>query len=403
MQRIAFIFGGRSVEHEVSVLTAHQAMAALPAGYTSIPVYIAKSGAWYSGEALRELNNFRDLDALINKLEPIQWSLDPARPGFWIERSVAKKGLFGGKETQRIHQQIDLAFPLIHGSHGEDGTLQGVFEMGNLAYTGCNVSASAIAIDKALTKRLLRSIDIPVLDDIVVTRTQWQQESAAVVQHISERFSLPVFIKPVQLGSSIGIAKAATAQELKFALDVATTYDSAVLVEPYQAEIVEINCSVLGMGHDARASVCEQPVNTSGMLSYEDKYMRGGKQQGMQGAERIIPAPLSAELTERIQQLALQAFAAINATGVVRIDFLVAPQQERIILNEINTLPGSLSFYLWEASELTFPQLITTLIEQAQARQQEKDRSTYSMTTNLLSNTPLAGSKSGGVKQAARS
>ncbi len=396
---IAVIFGGRSVEHEVSVLTAHQAMAALPAKYTIVPVYIAKSGQWYTGDALRNLDNFRDLQALEAQLEPVELSLNTPSPVLTVKSAPKKRGLFGGKDEPRTIS-IDVAMPLIHGSHGEDGTLQGALELADIAYTGCDVSASGVAINKVLTKMLLRGVGVPVLDDLVVERIQWRKDSAGIIAAAEERFGYPLFVKPARLGSSIGVAKVNNAQELTFALDVAATYDTLLLIEPYQQGIMEINCAVLGRGSAAKASVCEQPVS-QGMLSYEDKYMRGGKQQGMEGAQRIIPAPLSPELTAEIQQIALKAFAAIGAAGVVRIDFMVNPEQQRIVLNEINTLPGSLAFYLWEASDVPFPQLLETLIEQAQARHAEKRASTFGMTSNLLSNNPLQGSKTGS-KVAAR-
>jgi D-alanine-D-alanine ligase len=394
--RIGMIFGGRSVEHEVSVITAHQAMAALPADrYTPVPIYIAKSGQWFAGEALRNLEHFRDLDKLIGMAEPIIFSANATQAGLVRQSVPERRGLFGGRGgDQRPVEPIDVAFPLIHGSHGEDGTLQGLLELADLPYVGSGVAASAVGMDKVLAKVVLRSAGVPVLDDLPVSRAQWERGADAVIAEVEARFGYPVFVKPVSLGSSIGVARAEDATALRFAMDVAATYDSRLMVEPAQQDIIEVNCAVLGDGAEARPSVCEQPISEK-LLSYEDKYLSGGKSQGMKGARRIIPARLEPDLTQAIQATAVRAFAAIGAAGVARVDFLVRPGDGRFFVNEINTMPGSLSFYLWEPAGVPFPELLTTLIELAQARHREKRRSTYSFSSSLLNANPLLSAKAG--------
>jgi len=394
--RVGMIFGGRSVEHEVSVLTAHQAMAALPRDkYTPVPIYISKTGQWYTGEALLTLKNFTDLEKLQTQAEPIIFSADATQPGLLARRAPERKGIFGGRApTEQTIESIDLAFPLLHGSHGEDGTIQGLLELADLPYTGCGVEASAIGMDKLMTKVALRAAGVPVLPDFALSRARWQREPDTVVEEIEAILPYPVFVKPVSLGSSIGVSRAEDRAALRFAIDVAATYDSRVMVEPAQQNIIEINCSVLGNDTEARASVCEHPIS-AGTLSYEEKYLKGGKGDGMKGAQRIIPADISAELTHAIQQRAIQAFRAIGAAGVSRVDFLVRPEDDTFYVNEINTIPGSLSFYLWEPSGVPFPELLTTLIGYAQARNREKRRSTYSFSSSLLSANPLLGSKTG--------
>ncbi|MDE3230318.1 MAG: D-alanine--D-alanine ligase [Chloroflexota bacterium] len=394
--RVGMIFGGRSVEHEVSVLTAQQAIAALPRDkYTPVPIYIAKSGQWYTGDALLDLKNYSDLDALQKLAEPVLFSADASQPGLLPRRAPERKGIFGGRATPEVGvEPLDVAFPLLHGTHGEDGTMQGLLELADLPYVGCGVEAAAIGMDKLMTKVALRAAGVPVLPDYSLSRARWQREPDAVVEEIEALFPYPVFVKPVSLGSSIAVSNAEDRIALRFAIDLAATYDSRVMVEPTQQNIVEINCSVLGMGDEARASTCERPVS-AGTLSYEKKYLAGGKSDGMKGAQRIIPADISAELTAGIQARAVEAFRAIGAAGVARVDFLVRPADDTIYVNEINTLPGSLAFYLWEASGLPFPELLTTLIGYAQARHREKRRTTFSFSSSLLSANAMRGSKTG--------
>lgn len=394
--RVGMIFGGRSVEHEVSVLTAHQAIAALPRDkYTPVPIYISKAGQWFTGDALLDLKNFTDLEKLQTLAEPTTFSADATQPGLLPRRAPERKGLFGGRAAaEQTVEPLDIAFPLLHGSHGEDGTMQGLLELADLPYTGCGVEASAIGMDKLMTKLALRAAGVPVLPDYALSRVRWQREPEQVIEEIEAAFRYPVFVKPVSLGSSIGVTNAEDRVALRFAIDVAATYDSRVMVEPAQQNVVEINCSVLGNEVEARASVCERPVS-AGTLSYEEKYLKGGKGDGMKGARRIIPADINEELTRGIQERAVQAFRAIGAAGVARVDFLVRPEEDTFYVNEINTIPGSLSFYLWEPSGVTFPELLTTMISYAQTRYREKRRSTFSFSSSLLSVNPLLGSKTG--------
>jgi D-alanine-D-alanine ligase len=396
--RVGLIFGGRSVEHEVSVLTAHQAMAALPTDkYIPIPIYISKSGKWFTGEALKHLENFKDLEKLVKIAEPVIFNVDATQPGLIHQKPQVQRSWLSRSTPEPSLAPIDVAFPLTHGSHGEDGTLQGLLEMANLPYVGSGVLASAIAMDKILTKTVLRSFAIPVIDDLYVSRTRWKSEPDAVLAEAESRFGYPVYVKPVTLGSSIGVSRAEDPSALRFALDVAATYDSRLMIEPAQQDIIEINCSVLGDSTNARASVCEQPVS-SGTLSYEDKYLNGDKQRGskargMQSAKRLIPAPLDADLAKAIQSTAINAFKALNTSGVIRIDFFVKPSENKFYVNEINPIPGSLSFYLWEPAGVDFPELVTTLIEIALKRHQEKHQSIFTFSSSLLSANPLGGQK----------
>ncbi len=379
MSTVAAIFGSRSVEHEVSVITAHQAMAALSAGHRAVPVYIAKDGRWYTGDPLTQLDRFSDVDGLLAASTMVTPVIDPARPGLTLLPSGAsRRGLLGRGTAEPTH--IDVAMPLVHGSLGEDGSLQGLLEMAAVPYTGSGVAASALCMDKRLAKTVLRAADLPVLDDVVIERERWRADPDLAVRAAEALAPYPLFVKPVSLGSSIGVSRATTSAELRDALEVALTYDHRCLVEAAQETIVEINCAVLGDGGDARTSLLEQPIS-SGLLSYDDKYRAGagksqGKSAGMKGARRIIPAPLDEELAARVRAAAQAAFAAVGASGVARVDFMVDAAAQRLLVNEVNPIPGSLSFYLFEPDGLSFTALLDELIEIALRRHAQRAGST---------------------------
>ena len=393
MTAVGVFFGGRSVEHEVSVITALQTMAALPSSYTATPVYIAKSGAWYTGDALRDLERYRDVQRLLAETTRVILRPEPDSRGELVEAGT-RRGLFGG--SARKVTRIDVAFPLVHGTHGEDGTLAALFELCDIAYAGSGVAASAVSMDKRLAKAALRAAGLRVLDDVLVRRDAWLDDADALVRDVVATFPFPVYVKPLSLGSSIGVSRVTRLEQLRDSVELALAYDTRCLVEPSQERSVEINCAVLGRGADLRASACEQP-KASGLLTYADKYLaKGGAKSaagdaiargGAKNVQRVIPAPLSDLMTRRVQEMAMAAFRAIGAEGVARVDFLVRSDDE-IIVNEINTLPGSLSFYLWEPVGVPFGQLVTRLLEMAQARHEAKERTQYSIDTWLLTGRP---------------
>jgi D-alanine-D-alanine ligase len=391
--KVGVFFGSRSVEHEVSVITAQQAMAAMPSDrLIPVPVYIAKSGAWYSGEQLLQLERYKDIDRLIAASRRVTMRPEPGSGGELTEVE-GRRGLLGG--ASRTAARFELAMPLVHGSNGEDGTLQGLFELAGVPYCGCDVASAAVSMDKRLARTTMRGAGLPVLDDVAVARARWIEGAAAVCAELERTPGYPMYVKPRRLGSSIGVSRVETREQLEAALDLAFRYDTSILAEVAQDGIIEINCSVLGQGDDVQVSVCEQPTS-SGTLSYADKYLTGGKGKGgakapatgMKSAQRLIPAPISEALTRRIQEAAVAAFRAIGAAGVARVDFLVSPDQDSFLVNELNTLPGSLSFYLWEASGITFPALLDRLVEMAMARHRERQAITSSIDTWLLTGRP---------------
>jgi len=391
-QRIAVLFGSRSVEHEVSIVSAIQAMDAMdPRRYEPLPIFITKEGRWYTGPELRRIEAYRDLPALLQKCRPVYLRPEPFGHRLFVEES-------GPLGTRRTRVGVaDAFFPIVHGTHGEDGTLQGLFELANVPYVGAGVVGSAVGMDKIVMKAAFRAADLPTVNYLWFTRRRWESDRDAVLDEAERTLRSPLFVKPANLGSSIGITKATDRAGLARAIEVAASYDRRVLVEESFEGGIEVNCSVLG-NESPRASVCEQPVRWTDILSYEDKYLRGGGKgktgartgatsdggAGMASLDRRIPAPISDDLTARVQRMAIEAFVAIDCSGLARIDFLVDPVSGKICVNEINTMPGSLSFYLWEPSGVAFPALIDELISLAFERHRERQQTTYSFDSSLL-------------------
>jgi D-alanine-D-alanine ligase len=372
---VGAFFGSRSVEHEVSVITAHQAMAALSAQHRAVPVYIGKDGRWYTGEALSELRRFADIDRLLADCTRVHPVIDPSANALrLVPADAGRRAIFGRGASDGV--VIDIAMPLLHGSFGEDGTIQGLFEMASIPYTGSDVAASAVAMDKRLAKTVLRGAGLPVLDDVVVERERWWADPDPALCAAESLAPYPLFVKPATLGSSIGVSRVTDPAELREAIEVALTYDERCLIEAAQEGIVEINCAVLGDGADTRASLLEQPTK-AGLLSYDDKYRSvGGKSAGMKSAQRLIPAPLDEALAARISAAALAAFAAVGAAGVARIDLMVDTEAGTFVVNEVNPIPGSLAFYLFEPAGVSFTALLDEILEIALRRHARRRQST---------------------------
>ena len=384
-QVVGVVFGGRSVEHDVSIITGHQVMRAFDAeSYEIVPIYIDRDGRWFTGEPLRDLNTFKKSVAEVKGVTRAIISPSVEHHGLIIQ---PVSGRFAKSEVRRL----DVNFPAVHGTHGEDGTLQGLFELADIPYVGCGVLASAIANDKIMTKIVLSQHGIPVVDAVSFSRAEWLEAPENVIQHILADLAFPLFIKPATLGSSIGIGRAQDEALLKASIEVAVGLDRLILVESAITDCVEINCAVMGDRDAIRASVLEQPLSWEMFLTYEDKYLRGG--EGMKSAERIIPAPISDELADKIRKLAVQAFRAIQGRGIARVDFLVRPDTGEIFLNELNTMPGSLAFYLWQEEGMRPQQVVEELVRLARDAHAEKRRSVYNYQTPLLDVTAARGLK----------
>ena len=379
--KVAIVFGSRSVEHEVSIVTAMQVFENINhEKYDVIPVYIDKKGRWLVDKKLQKLENFRTL------------KLGVKAPEYVFGASPSVKALLP-KSAFKFLQKIkaDIYFPVVHGTFGEEGTIQGLFEMADVPYVGSGVTGSAVGMDKIIQKSVFKDNGIPVVKYIWFLKNEWQDNKVKIIEKIEKTLGYPVFVKPANLGSSIAINKAGGLKELENAIEIASNFDRRIIVEEGKGGIIEINCSVIG-NDELTASVCEQPVNDKQMLTYEDKYLRGGKTKGIVGLSRLIPAPISEELTKKIQETAKKAFWAIDAAGIARVDFMVRPDTEDFWITEINTLPGSLSFYLWEKSGLSFSNLLDKLIELGFERYKEKQELTFSYDSDLITKTSI-GSK----------
>ena len=378
---VGVFFGGRSVEHEVSVISAVQAMHAMDrTRYDVHPFYITKQGVFYTGQALTQIERYRDIPALLQECTPV--ALLRREPGeVWAVRAQPKR--FGGNDIARL----DVAFPIVHGTNTEDGSIQGMFESLLLPYVGSDVAASAIGMDKMVQKQVLAAAGLPVLDALCFHTRDYVLREEATLDRIERACGYPVIVKPVNLGSSVGIRVADDRNALREAIDYAASYAPRLICERAVTALREINCAVLGDAEETVTSLCEEPVMAGEILSYADKYMSdGGKDSGMSGAQRRLPAELSGELEQRIRTLAADAFRAIGCGGVVRVDFLLdtAGGEGVPYVNELNTLPGSLSYYLFAPAGLPYPELLDRLIDLAFKRQRERDNLVFSYETNIF-------------------
>lgn len=389
---VGVFFGGRSTEHEISVISASQAMHAINREkYDVTPIYISKQGKWYTGDALFDVANYRDIKQLLAKCEEVY--MEPTFDDYNLYRK--KKPLFGSNVVTRL----DVVIPVLHGSNGEDGIFEGVLETIGIPFAGCNTLASANGMDKITMKMILQACDIPVVDYVWFTDKQWFSQRDALIEKIEKKIGYPVIVKPANLGSSVGIGRAVDRQQLIEKVDEAEKYSTRIIVEDMVENLQEINCSVLGDCDDYRTSVCEEPIKSGEILSYQDKYMGGTKgAKGMQASQKRIPAELPAEETERIQFLAGETFRVLSCHGVSRVDVIIDRKTRDIYVNEINTIPGSLSFYLWEATGLPFDRLMDTLVSLAVKRKRESGMKTVSYDQNIFS---LGGGVKGvkGVKK----
>ena len=384
---VGVFFGGRSVEHEISVISALQAINAFNKDkYAITPVYISKQGKWYTGNDLFEVDNYRDLDGLLKRCTPVYLMPEYGNNKLYKE----KKSLFGNN----VAAELDVVFPVLHGTNGEDGIFQGMIELTGIPYVGCNPLASVNGMDKITMKMILKESDIPVVDYVWFTDKQWFAQREQWVDDIENRIGYPVIVKPGNLGSSVGISRASDRQELTGAIDFAVKFTTRIIVEKMVVDLKEINCSVLGSSDKNETSVCEEPVKSGDFLSYEDKYLGGGKSsKGMQSTQRRIPADLPVEVSDKIRHYASETFRVLSCEGVSRVDFMIDGRTNEIYVNEINTIPGSLSFYLWEATGIPFDELMEKLVDQALKRSRESAMKTVSYDQNIFN---MKGGAKGG-------
>lgn len=379
-------FGGVSPEHEVSVLTGMQALSALEdSDFLTIPLYISKSGLWYTGDILRDLKNYEDLKKLTQNSVPC--ALSHRNDGRPVLKTLPTS-LFSRSEEILIHA-ILISF---HGSSGENGSFQGVCESYNIPYTGSGVIASSIGMDKVTSKKICEFEGIPVVKGIDFTETEWVQNRDSLLKQMSQ-LGQTAIVKPVHLGSSIGVEIVKNEDEIITAVETAFRYDDHLLVEKAITPLMEINCSVMGSADSCRASACERPMGREELLSFADKYQNEDAAKGMASADRVIPADIDETLSSSIRDTAIQVFKALKASGLSRLDFLVNRETNEYFFNEINTIPGSFSFYLWKENGIDFKDLLKELIEIAIQEHQKKNSRVQSYDTNLLSQKAVKGMK----------
>lgn len=387
---IGVFFGSGSVEHDISIITANLIISGLKGlGYSVTPVYITKQGKWMLGAELGDLKLFSNPEKKVEDESLFaEYYLD-------MQESVGKmvfkkKGILGKTIT------IDLAFPALHGTYGEDGTIQGLFEMFGLPYVGCGVSASAISMDKVLTKQQYIVNNIPTTKFIHFFKADWDLDKNRVVNNVKQNLKFPVFVKPVHLGSSIGIGKAKDEKELEQKIEVALYYDHKVLVEEAVENLMDVTCCVIG-NNSPRASLLQESVYTQDLFDFNDKYIAdGGAQTGKAQNKMVIPARLDEELAKQIQETAIKVYKAVECSGIARVDFLVDKQTKMFYANEINPLPGTLYHHLWKASGVELDELLKLLIGYAEENYKEKRSVNFSFESSVLKG--FGGSKGSKLK-----
>lgn len=389
MKTIAIFFGGRSAEHDVSVVTAHipiiQSLEAA-GGFDIWPVYIAKDGSWYADKAFNDLAYFRqsDYEAKLGNLKKVGLSFDQGLQLFWT-----------GLRSKTVN--IDVAFPAMHGTYGEDGTLMGLLRLADIPFVGCDLEASAIAMDKVLAKQATEPLGIPSVPYVWFTGSDWKDDKTTQLKRAG-KMRYPLFVKPVHLGSSIAITKVDKPAELENAIEVALHYDDKVIVEQGVTDLIEVTLPVIGH-REIELGYVEQPLAT--FFGFEEKYLKGGGKKGTGGVNSLysnIPAKISTKLISRVEELGRQTYRAIGASGISRIDFLIDGKTEQVYMNEINTLPGSLYHHNWQQKGVSGVDLVTKLVAFAEERYAEQKAKTYTFASDIINKA--SGPKTGPPRQA---
>lgn len=380
MTNIGVFFGGQSPEHDISIITGEFIIFGLKKlGLNVIPVYLSKAGEWHIGASLGSLKFFHadDFKDQLKKLNKYYLDLENSRGKLVFKpKSIIGKAII-----------VDLAFPAFHGQNGEDGTIQGLFEIINLPYVGCDVASSAIAMDKILTKLLYQGHDIPTSKFVYFNSTDWRKNKPVVLKSIAEALTFPVFVKPARLGSSIGIARVNRPEELEFACEVALHYDRRILVENGVNNLMDVTCACIG-NEDLIISELQESNFSKDFFSYEDKYINGGGAQiGNAKKNIIIPANLDQAKSQEIKNLAAKIYRLFGCSGISRIDFLYDKMENKAYANEVNTLPGTLYHHLWQASGIDFKDLLARLIKYAQEKHHEKNSVKTSFASDILKMT----------------
>lgn len=377
--KVGVIFGGETVEHEVSIISAVQAMANIDTNkYDIVPIYISKDRVWYTGKMLTDIEIYKDMDLLKRYAKKV--SLCKKDGCFYL---INTHGLF-----RRNIAEIDVAFPIVHGINVEDGTLQGYLDSVGIPYVGSRVLGAALGQDKVVMKQIFEQENIPVVPYVWFFDSEYLTNKEEINKKIS-KLGFPVIVKPANLGSSIGISIANNLEELEECIDDAINYDIKIVVEKVIENMTEVNCSVLGNYQNQNVSVLEEVMGNDEFLTYQDKYLGSSKMKGSKGmasTNRIIPARISDDLTTSIKETSKKVFRVLNLSGVCRIDYLIDKKKNKFYVNEPNTIPGSLSFYLWEPIGKKYNELLDEMINIAVKDYKNRSRKTYSFDSNILNN-----------------
>ena len=401
--RIAVLFGGRSVEHEVSIISALQAVQNMDTDkYIITPLYMTKEANMYVGEDIGKIEAYKDIPALLARSTRVIF-VHEADGVYLTPYPTKKAGLFGKKDAYSDPIPVDLVFPVVHGTNVEDGTLQGYLKTIGVPFAFCDVTPSCLGMDKYASKVILKENGVPVLDGFVYTLSDYAAMDAMLAS-IEKNVGYPVIIKPYDLGSSVGISVAKDRDALVASVNDAFRYARRIIAEHAITKLKEINCAVVGDDSHAEASECEEPFHTADILSYADKYEGNGGAKGSKGGgaktgsmatsvQRKIPAELSPEQREEVRSLAVKAFQVLGCSGVARIDFMIDEDTGKLYLNELNPIPGSLAFYLFEPLGIPYKKLIDRIIDLAMKRTREDEALTFSFDTNILANASFGGVK----------
>ena len=376
------------MEHDVSIITAHNPIIdslLATKKYEVVPIYISKDGSWYSDPKMNDMNFFRnDLDEKIKSLKKLQLELND---GF----QIILPGALGGKKVR-----IDLVFPAMHGTYGEDGSLMGFLRMANVPFVGCDIFASSVAMDKILTKQVLKAEGVPTVSDIWFTKFEYEKNKQKYLQQIKEKnLKYPLFVKPVHLGSSIGMSKVQSEQELVNGIEVVLHYDDKVLVEEGVQNLVEVTLPIMGNDEPITAEV-ERPLNKSEFFDYTEKYMKGGKKTGSGGVNNQyseIPANIGNELTSQVKEMGVKTYKILGCSGIARVDFLIDGETKKIFVNEVNTLPGSLYQHNWRKAGVSNIDLVEKLLGFAEEKFERQKSLTHTFSSEILDQ--YKGSKTG--------
>lgn len=371
--KVGFIYGGISTEHEISIISALQAINNMNIDkYDVVPIYLSKNGVFYTGKYLLNIDNYKDLSLIPKKCKEV---------------SIIKKNydfaLLSVNFPHKILTNIDIFFPVVHGYNVEDGSIAGFLETIGAPYAESDLYASLIGQDKVIQKMVFKENEINVVPYTYFYENEYLDNEEEIISKINE-LSFPVIVKPARLGSSVGISIAVDEVSLKEAINEALKYDEKIIVEKVIENLKELNCSVLGDKDLYKPSLIEEVSAKENILSYEDKYISGSKSKGMASASRKVPADISKKLTKEIENMSVRACKALNTSGIVRIDYLYDTKNEKVYLNEINIIPGSLSFYLWKDTK--YKDLLASIIELGIKKYKIKSKKQTSFETNVLQN-----------------